>query len=65
MRLVIIRAHHCFAFFLNCLGAGSDVVPLPINFQRLIWNAKTIFHISDKEPSNLHPAMIVTQVMDV
>jgi DNA-directed RNA polymerase II subunit RPB1 len=36
--------------------------PLPVNIQRLIWNAQTIFRIDHRKPSNLHPAQITDGV---
>jgi DNA-directed RNA polymerase II subunit RPB1 len=47
------------------MPTGTDVVPLPVNFQRLITNAKTIFRLSDHQMSDLHPDQIVTSVKDL
>lgn len=58
--LYISQKNYCLFFFL-----GSDVVPLPVNFQRLIWNAKTIFRVSDNQVSDLHPNDIIMAVKEL
>lgn len=40
-------------------------MPLPVNFQRLITNAKTIFRLSDHQVSDLHPDQIVMSVKEL
>ncbi|KAG5460316.1 MAG: putative RNA polymerase II 215 kd subunit [Olpidium bornovanus] len=42
--------------------SGEDKWPLPCNLRRLIWNAKQIFHLSGREPSDIHPAQVVEGV---
>eukprot|EP01134_Creolimax_fragrantissima_P005297 CFRG5297T1 len=41
---------------------GTDTTPLPVNLNRLIWNAKQIFRIKEHNLSDLHPCLIVQGV---
>ena len=36
--------------------------PLPVNLQRLIWNAQTIFNVDKRKPSDLHPAKVIEDI---
>jgi len=48
-----------------CRGAGSESDPttyLPVNIDRLIWNAQRQFRINMLEPSPLHPRVVIESV---
>lgn len=32
---------------------------LPVNLGRLIWNARKTFHLTNRNPSDLHPLRVV------
>lgn len=38
---------------------------LPSNLNRLIWNAKRMFHIDDRDPSNLSPVDAIKRVREL
>ncbi|KNC87399.1 hypothetical protein SARC_00490 [Sphaeroforma arctica JP610] len=44
---------------------GTDNTPMPVNLNRLIWNAKQIFRIKDHNLSDLHPCLIVQGVKNL
>ncbi|KAL8559172.1 DNA-directed RNA polymerase II subunit RPB1 [Nucella lapillus] len=44
---------------------SSPGVVLPCNLQRLIWNAKTIFHVSGRDKSDLSPIKVVEDVCEL
>lgn len=43
----------------NIFPRGDSKVALPCNLERMIWNAKKIFHINERSPSDLHPLRVV------
>lgn len=50
---------------MGCRGAGSESDPstyLPVNIDRLIWNAQRQFRVNLLQPSMLHPREIVESV---
>jgi DNA-directed RNA polymerase II subunit RPB1 len=45
------------------LAPGGDARwPLPVNLDRLVWNAQKIFHLDPRQHSNLHPLTVVDGV---
>ena len=42
----------------------SQVV-LPVNLERLIWNAQKVFHIDMRQPTDLSPLKVVEGVRDL
>eukprot|EP00604_Paraphysomonas_vestita_P003644 CAMPEP_0174819944 /NCGR_PEP_ID=MMETSP1107-20130205/3430_1 /TAXON_ID=36770 /ORGANISM="Paraphysomonas vestita, Strain GFlagA" /LENGTH=1498 /DNA_ID=CAMNT_0016034309 /DNA_START=708 /DNA_END=5204 /DNA_ORIENTATION=- len=50
---------------LACRGPGSETdegIYLPVNIDRLIWNAQRKFRINVNEPTSLHPRKIIEMV---
>mmetsp|Transcript_5565 Transcript_5565/g.8472 ORF Transcript_5565/g.8472 Transcript_5565/m.8472 type:complete len:1747 (-) Transcript_5565:289-5529(-) len=50
---------------LACRGHGAetdDSIYLPVNMDRLIWNAQRKFRINRSEPTSLHPRIVVETV---
>jgi DNA-directed RNA polymerase II subunit RPB1 len=41
---------------------GDAAWPLPVNLQRLIWNARTIFKVDPRKPVDLSPDLIVKSI---
>uniref|UniRef100_A0A0K0FM33 DNA-directed RNA polymerase subunit n=1 Tax=Strongyloides venezuelensis TaxID=75913 RepID=A0A0K0FM33_STRVS len=41
---------------------GDSKVVLPVNLDRLIWNAKKIFHVNVNEPTDLSPITVINKV---
>ncbi|OMH83513.1 DNA-directed RNA polymerase II subunit RPB1 [Zancudomyces culisetae] len=41
---------------------GEDTFPLPVNLARMITNARQLFKIDSRKPSNLHPVTIVNSI---
>ena len=46
-------------------GTNVDRWPLPVNIERLIWNAKNMFKIDRKKPSDLCPCEVVAGVHEL
>ena len=44
---------------------GNSKVVLPCNLERMIWNARKIFHISKRNPIDLNPMKMITGVRDL
>lgn len=42
--------------------SGDSKVVLPVNLNRLIWNAQKIFHVDLRNPSSLNPAQVIEGV---
>ena len=40
-------------------------VVLPVNLNRLVWNAQKLFHVDVRAPSDLHPIKVVEDVRDL
>lgn len=40
-------------------------VVLPVNLNRLIWNAQKIFHIDLRQPSSVNPLRVIEGVRDL
>lgn len=49
----------------NIFKTGESRVALPCNLQRLIWNAKKIFHIDKHGKTNLTPLKVIDGVKDM
>eukprot|EP01038_Epipyxis_sp_PR26KG_P008142 gene8142-11021_t len=50
---------------MGCRGSGSESDPntyLPVNIDRLIWNAQRQFRINTQDPCSLHPRIVVETV---
>eukprot|EP01035_Chromulina_nebulosa_P019444 gene19444-25324_t len=50
---------------MGCRGQGSESDPntyLPVNVDRLIWNAQRQFRINTLEPTSLHPRTVVEEI---
>jgi DNA-directed RNA polymerase II subunit RPB1 len=50
---------------LACRGPGSETdegIYLPVNIDRLIWNAQRKFRINTNEPTTLHPRKVIEMV---
>lgn len=43
----------------NVFPRGDSKVALPCNLERMIWNAKKIFQINERAPTDLHPIRVV------
>lgn len=54
---------------LDCRGTGGaetdENIFLPVNIDRLIWNAQREFRIKMREPTNLHPRKIIETVREI
>lgn len=53
---------------LGLRGPGADKdesVYLPVNIQRLVWNAQRRFHIDLSEPTTLHPRKVIEVVRQI
>ena len=46
-------------------GPGNPQIRLPVNIRRIIQNARQIFHIDARKPSDLPPADVVIAVQDL
>lgn len=44
---------------------GEQKVALPINIPRLLWNAKKIFNVNTKIPTDLHPLRVISGVNEL
>uniref|UniRef100_A0AC35TVV7 DNA-directed RNA polymerase subunit n=1 Tax=Rhabditophanes sp. KR3021 TaxID=114890 RepID=A0AC35TVV7_9BILA len=44
---------------------GDSKVVLPVNLERLIWNAKKIFHVNDHEQTSLSPLIVIKKVREL
>ena len=44
---------------------GNSKIVLPCNFERMIWNAQMIFHISKRNPIDLNPMKMITGVREL
>ena len=44
---------------------GKTKVVLPCNLTRMIWNAQKIFHINDRQPTDLNPIKVIQGVRDL
>ena len=44
---------------------GNTKVVLPCNLERMIWNARKIFHVSRRNPIDLNPMKMITGVRDL
>jgi DNA-directed RNA polymerase II subunit RPB1 len=49
----------------NIFPKGEDRVVLPVNLERLIWNAQKVFHIDMREAGDLSPLKVVEGVRDL
>ena len=38
---------------------GNTKLVLPCNLERMIWNAKKIFHINERQPTDLNPIRVI------
>ncbi|CAM9294553.1 unnamed protein product [Ectocarpus fasciculatus] len=50
---------------LGCRGPGeetNDMVYLPVNFDRLIWNAQRSFGVDYNKPTTLHPRTVLNSI---
>ncbi len=43
---------------------GNNDVVLPCNLERMIWNARKIFHINKRTPTDLNPLKVIKGVRD-
>jgi DNA-directed RNA polymerase II subunit RPB1 len=53
---------------MGCRGSGSESDPstyLPVNIDRLIWNAQRQFHINTNEPCPIHPKVVLEAVSKI
>lgn len=54
---------------MKCKGPGADgsdgSTYLPVNIDRIIWNAQRQFRCSSNEPSSLHPKLIIETVANL
>eukprot|EP00053_Salpingoeca_punica_P019143 m.191874 g.191874 ORF g.191874 m.191874 type:complete len:1734 (-) comp17576_c0_seq3:442-5643(-) len=44
---------------------GEDKVKLPVNLNRLIWNAQKLFHVDMRAPVDLHPRYVIEQLREL
>ncbi|KAF0989842.1 hypothetical protein HZS_2317, partial [Henneguya salminicola] len=44
---------------------GESKVALPVNIPRLLWNAKKIFNLNYRQPTDLHPLRVISGVRDL
>ena len=44
---------------------GTTKVVLPCNLERMIWNARKIFHVSRRNPIDLNPMKMITGVREM
>ncbi|XP_071838270.1 DNA-directed RNA polymerase II subunit RPB1-like isoform X1 [Apostichopus japonicus] len=49
----------------NVFPRGDSKVALPCNLERMIWNAKKIFQINERAPTDLHPIRVVEGVQEL
>ncbi|EDV28888.1 uncharacterized protein TRIADDRAFT_49721 [Trichoplax adhaerens] len=49
----------------SILQNGDSRVALPVNLNRLIWNAQKIFHVDPRKSSDLHPMKVIDDVCEL
>ena len=58
----LLRDRSDLRVILGCRGPGeetNDTVYLPVNFDRLIWNAQRTFGVDMNQPTTLHPRTVL------